>query len=323
MNSETALEMSESLEPKSDTPSEKSAAVDLTVPGNRSLIARRILKEIEDWAVAEFDDGPRNHLGGSLIGNECRAYLWFVYRWTFREKFTGRMLRLFNRGHREEDRYVQYLRGIGFTVFTHDTSKPKNEKGEYPQFRVSGSGGHFGGSLDGIGYFPPRYGIEEPILLEFKTNNTGASWNKLETSGVAYAKEMHFAQMSTYGSHPDYNFKYAAYFNTNKNDESLYPEIVALDHNLGRQMYEKADQIILSQKRPARLSDNPTWRDCQYCAAKEICHGGALPLKNCRSCPHAVPVDGAQWYCNSHAAIIPKDVIREGCERWIPITNVD
>src|SRR5690606_19393029 len=110
----------------------------------------------------------RWHLGGSLIGHDCSYYLWLVFRWCIHEKSEGadekehnnigRIQRLFNRGHREEDRFVEFLKGIGCQIWTHD------ENGN--QFRMSGVNGHFGGSIDGVIKLPPSYGIEEPLLAE-------------------------------------------------------------------------------------------------------------------------------------------------------------
>ena len=46
------------------------------------------------------EDPPREYLGGSLIGHECDRYIWYTYRWAYREEHTGRMRMLFETGHR-------------------------------------------------------------------------------------------------------------------------------------------------------------------------------------------------------------------------------
>jgi hypothetical protein len=294
-------------------------SVDLDAPGVATALAKRILEEIDEYCVRAYDGGHRSHLGASLIGRECKRYLWYVFRWCLHEKTTGRQQRLFNRGHREEARFVEWLEGIGFKVWFENRDEPPNEKGEYPQYRISDVMGHFGGSLDGIAVLPERYGIAEPVLLEFKTNGTGAGFNKLGESGMPIAKPEHFAQTSTYGK--KYNFKYCVYLNINKNDDSLHVEVVKLNHNLGEQMIMKAEQIILSQTPPARLSDNPTFHKCGYCAMKDICHKGAVPEVNCRSCKFARPVENAEWFCEIHNGIIPKDFIAKACPSYKAITQ--
>ena len=294
-------------------------AVSLDAPGVAKALAKRILEEIDEYCVRTYDGGHRSHLGASLIGRECKRYLWYVFRWCLHEKTTGRQQRLFNRGHREEARFIEWLEGIGFKVWFENRDEAPNEKGEYPQYRISDVMGHFGGSLDGIAILPERYGIEEPVLLEFKTNGTGAGFNKLADDGMPIAKPEHFAQTSTYGK--KYNFRYCVYLNINKNDDSLHIEVVKLNHNLGEQMIMKAEQIIMSQTAPARLSDNPTFHKCGYCHMKEVCHKGAVVEVNCRSCAFARPVENAEWFCEVHNGNIPKDFIAKACPSYKAITQ--
>ena len=294
-------------------------AVSLDAPGVAKALAKRILEEIDEYCVRTYDGGHRSHLGAPLIGRECKRYLWYVFRWCLHEKTTGRQQRLFNRGHREEARFIEWLEGIGFKVWFENRDEGPNEKGEFPQYRISDVMGHFGGSLDGIAVLPERYGIAEPVLLEFKTNGTGAGFNKLADDGMPIAKPEHFAQTSTYGK--KYNFRYCVYLNINKNDDSLHIEVVKLNHNLGEQMIMKAEQIIMSQTAPARLSDNPTFHKCGYCHMKEVCHKGAVVEVNCRSCAFARPVENAEWFCEVHNGNIPKDFIAKACSSYKAITQ--
>lgn len=294
-------------------------SVDLEAPGVASQIAKRIKVEIDDYCAETYDDGHRNHLGASMIGHDCNRYLWYIFRWAFKEKFDGRQQRLFNRGHREEDRFVEWLRGIGCEVSTHDETQPKNSKGEYPQHRVSGVMGHFGGSLDAIIKLPPRYGILKPVLGEFKTSGTGSKFTDTRDKGMIIKKPQHYAQTSLYGYKRD--FSHVLYNIINKNDDDLHIELTKLNHDLGRQLEAKAERIIMSQTPPARLSDNPTFFGCKFCAMADMCHRGAQPEKNCRSCKFAVPIENAQWGCNAHNQIIPPDFIPKGCDKWQPITE--
>lgn len=333
--------------------------VALDSPGVAKALSKRVLEDINEYCVRTYDGGHRWHLGASLIGDSCKRKLWYLFRWTFREQTDGRKQRLFNRGHREEARFVEWLEGIGakvwyenregfayhaesdsyrvlkageennesLTLITCDhpkylqhISRAKADGLEFPQYRVSAVNGHFGGSLDGIAKLPARYNIEEPVLLEFKTNGTGASFNKLGEFGMAVAKPQHFAQTSTYGSDASYGFRYVLYFNINKNDDSLHVELVKLDQRLGQQMREKAEHIIMSQDPPPRLSSNITYKDCAYCAAKNLCHKGAIPERNCRSCKAAHPVENGEWFCDVHNGVIPRDFVPLACPSYVPIT---
>jgi hypothetical protein len=300
-----------------------SQSVDLASPGVAKALAKRIATDIDEYCAKAYDDGPRRHLGASLIGHECSRYLWYVFRWCLHEKHDGRQQRLFNRGHREEARFIEWLEGIGFKVWFEDRSGPPDAEGNYPQFRISGVNGHFGGSLDGIGILPERYQINEPVLLEFKTNGTGAGFNKLVSDGMPVAKPQHFAQTSTYGHKgvQGTKFRFVVYLNINKNDDSIHIEVVELNHKLGAQMEAKAERIIMSPKPPARLSDNPTFRDCGWCAMKGICHENKAPERNCRSCANASPVENAEWFCSVHNAIIPREYIPQACPQYKAVTE--
>lgn len=287
---------------------------------NTQNLAKQISQDVDAFCVEAFSSGFRNHLGASHIGKRCSRLLWYQFRWTFKENNDGRKLRLFDRGHREEERFINYLEGIGCTVEAFDTSKEPNEKGEYPQFKITGSKGHFGGSLDAIIKLPERYGVPFKLLGEFKTKGTGAGFNKLVSSGMRLEAPEHFAQTSTYGSDPNYNFEYCLYMSVNKNDDSLHIEVVKLDFDLGNRMRDKADRIIFSDKPPHKISPNPSHFECAYCPANALCHKGAIPEKNCRSCKYASPVEDANWQCEKFGAVIPKDFIKTGCDNWLPVT---
>lgn len=276
-------------------------------------VAARLKADIDEFCATHYDDGWRNHLGGSEIGDSCNRKLWYGFRWCFKETFSGRMQRLFNRGHKEEARIVEWLRGVGCEVWEVDPETGK-------QFRVSGVNGHFGGSLDGIVKLPPSYGIDTPVLLEMKTSSAKA-FEKMIASGMVVAKPVHFAQTSTYGSYSAYNFSHVLYVMVNKNDDELHVELVKLDHEHGKQLRAKAERIILSQEAPPRLSDNPTFHVCKYCPMLKLCHEGESPLRNCRSCKFARPVENAEWFCDFHDGIIPKEYIPESCQFYTAITG--
>jgi hypothetical protein len=75
----------------------------------------RILEEA-GGTPKHTDGGRRGHLGASLIGNPCARALYYGFRWAHQEKFSGRMLRLFDRGHEEEFRFRDWLELLGIKV---------------------------------------------------------------------------------------------------------------------------------------------------------------------------------------------------------------
>lgn len=281
-------------------------------------LGKSIKLEIDKYCIATYADNYRWHLGASLIGDECSRKLWYGFRWcneipTYKDtkeiENAGRMQRLFQRGHLEEDRFVAYLRGIGCEVWNTD------EQGN--QFRVTTINGHYGGSCDGVAKLPPSCGIEDPFILEFKTNGTGKGFEELVSKGVQVAKTQHFVQASTYGN--ELKIQYGLYLNTNKNDDSIHLEAVKLNWSMAEQMKKKAWGIIFSPLPLPRLSEDPTYFKCAYCEFKKLCHEKAFPARNCRSCKHGKPsAEGlnADWVCSIHNGIIPREFVPVGCDMY-------
>jgi len=285
--------------------------VNLEDPFERAKLVKRIQDDIDAFCKQEFAEDPRTHLGASIIGHDCQAYAWNTFRWLKFENFEGRMLRLFNRGHEEETRFCRWLRGIGFQVREVD---PDTEK----QFRISGCKGHFGGSLDAMAKAPERYNLPYDLILlgEFKTHND-KSFTKLKKSGVQISKPMHFRQMCSYGR--AYGFGWGLYCAVNKDNDELHFEIVKIDVRQADDLFRKADGIIFSQTRPAKIAQTATYVDCKYCDFADLCHGKDIPSKNCRSCVRAIPVDNAEWFCELYCQNIPKHIIPVGCDSWTRI----
>lgn len=63
----------------------------------------------------------RHYIGGSVIGGECQRAKWYGFHWATKpEILDPRVLRLFERGHLEEFRFVKWLRMIGCEVQEYD-----------------------------------------------------------------------------------------------------------------------------------------------------------------------------------------------------------
>lgn len=269
-------------------------------------IKNKIIDGIEQWSINQYPSEFRNHLGISEIGKPCSRQVFYKFRWMFLENFDGRMRRLFARGHREEEKFINYLEGIGCKVYRFDS--------QGKQFKVSGVMGHYGGSCDGVVLTPWYPGL--PFLGEFKTHNN-KSFNNYVTKGLKKAKPEHWDQSCGYGE--KLKIKHAIYFPENKDDDNIIPEVVELDWNRANQLEKKASEIILAREPPPRISDNPAYYECKFCAASGLCHRGEMPLKNCRSCKNSRPTNDATWTCGLYDRIIPIEIIPKGCDQWQPI----
>lgn len=326
--------------------------LNLSLPSDREKLEDLISEEINTFCETFYEQGHRNHLGASELGEPCWRKLWYGFRWVKQEHFDGRMMRLFNVGHSAEPRFVTYLRGIGFEVkefgtpilnyhpesddyFWSETFEPdghiqdvtgtaheivaSTRKIHPKQFRISGAMGHYGGSLDGMCKAPERYQLSEDIIisLSFKTNNTGSGYDKVSKESLQKSKPKHWAQECQYGYKT--GIKYCIYVIENKNDSDITIKVIELDWNYGAQLEKKAEQIIFSKEPPPKISENPAVFECKYCDKAGICHNGEKVEKNCRSCRNASPVENAEWSCSVHNSVIPSEWIKKGCDQWLPI----
>lgn len=289
--------------------------LDLAAPGTLAQLSRQIKDEIDTYCSDFYDDGPRGHLGASVIGGSCAKAMSFAFRWGDHKKHSGQQQRLFQRGHFEEDRFCGYLRGVKFTVTLFDENNLDADSKGARQIRISACKGHFGGSIDGIA---ERDG--QRFLAEFKTCGSGKDgkakkFKELQEKGVKICKPVHYAQMSMYGY--KLGLEYAIYMSVLKNDDDLHVEVVKLDHFLGASLERKAEMIIFGETTPVGISCSASYFECQWCDYLEVCHMNKPVLINCRSCKLSEPVENANWHCRKWDSTIPKEHILAACPEWV------
>lgn len=265
-----------------------------------------VINHIKDAYQGEKNDF-RSHLGASVIGKECARQIWYDWRWSKLPRFSGRMVRLFNRGHLEEARFIAILLAIGCKVYQQDAAGN--------QFRISDVGGHFSGSGDGVAIGIPDIPDNEPCLVEFKTHGE-KSFLKLQKEGVRVSKFQHYIQMQIYLR--KMNLLYGLYCAVNKNTDEIYMEIVLLDANLADQFLDRGRQIIMMRIVPERIPNaSPGLFACRYCDNKDICFNNAPKEHNCRTCFNAQPQEDGTWICLSkerELTILFKDKFDKDCK---------
>lgn len=242
---------------------------------------------------------PRGHLGCSMLGHHCERWLWLSFRWAVVEKFEGRILRLFRRGHNEEATIISDLRAAGLDVRS-------------SQARVN-FGSHVSGSLDGIIESGVPEAPRKRHVAEFKTHSK-KSFEDVVKNGVEKSKPMHWVQMMVYMFGTDIDR--ALYVAVNKDNDHLYTERVRLDKDVAQKAIAKGQRIALADRMPPPISTDPSWFQCRFCPAHAFCHK-AEPTKhaNCRTCAHSTALPDSTWRCERHEADnIPEDFQHEGCD---------
>lgn len=254
------------------------------------------------------EEGFRSHMGASIIGLKCPREVWYKFRWVSKGRHEGRIIRLFNSGHLFEPKIVAMLLACGIQVFQQDAN------GE--QYKVSDCDGHFGGSGDGVLFGVPDVPSDTWCLLEAKTHND-KSFKDVEKHGVRVSKPEHFAQIQVYLL--KMGLSVCLYVAANKNDDSLYLELVHVESHIGEQLIDRAKTIIYMQHAPDPISNTPGWHECSFCDYKTICHLKDYPDSNCRTCYYSRPVQDGKWFCDKvgRQQYLTKEMQLSGCEEYV------
>ena len=254
------------------------------------------------------EDHRRDHLGASMLGHKCERYLWLSFRWAFREQVPGRIRRLFRRGHNEEASIIADLRAIGCDV---RDGQPDGSG----QWRVK-LAPHVGGSLDAIIESGVPEAKKSRHVAEFKTHSL-KSFDDLVAKGVAKSKPLHHAQMQAY-MHGT-GIERALYVAVCKDDDRLHVERIEYDKAFALKAIERGARIALTERMPPGISQDPSWYECKFCPARDLCHGSKTTTEvNCRTCANSTPSDDGQWRCARwDNEPIPPDAQRAGCSAHV------
>jgi hypothetical protein len=267
---------------------------------------RKVLPHIND-AYREEEEPHRHHLGASLVGGDCARSIWYNFRWATKSNFSGRMLRLFNRGHLEEGRLIACLLTIGCEVYQQD------EHGK--QYRITHADGHMGGSGDGVVVGLPDLPPGTAALLEFKTHNE-KSFTELKAKGVKEAKPEHYIQSNIYMR--KMALPIALYLAVNKNTDEIYGELLPLNPQIADQFLARGEKLVWMDQPPTRLSETPGFWKCRFCDHRPVCFLKAAPDRNCRTCIYASPMTGNSglWGCTMHNRYLDKKEQFTGCDKY-------
>lgn len=269
---------------------------------------KEALSEISDAFNDVPDTMPRTHLGGSLIGADCARDLWYGFRWAAQEKFPGRIIRLFHRGHLEEARFIALVRVAGMESWHSQDGK---------QFRISDHNGHYGGSLDGVARGCLDIPNGEACLLEFKTHGK-SSFKKLIVEGVKSAKNQHYVQCQQYMA--KFGLNWCLYMAVEKDTDELHLEVFQFDSANAQRYLERAGAIVNSEIPPPKANESPAWYSCKWCKHIKICHYNEPALKNCRTCAWAKPASEGRWVCGRSETYLTKEAQWAGCgeHQYVP-----
>jgi hypothetical protein len=206
---------------------------------------------------ARLSEPRRTYIGASMLADPCARRVAYVWRGTTGEPLEGRALRIFETGHTLERLLASWLERAGFDLRTIDPAT-----GRQYAFRDGPIEGH----ADGIIVGGPDLGFAYPVLWEAKGLND-RSWQDTAKGGVRLSKPVYYGQCCLYMAYLDVQ---ACLFSAlNKNDQSIYHELIPFDLATAQQLVDRAVGIVRGWL-PPRISLMPT-RMCAFCQFNAQC----------------------------------------------------
>jgi hypothetical protein len=237
-----------------------------------------ITDQLNDKVIEKL---PRHYLGLSSIGSKCYRKLQHDHYWTYKNKISARVQRLFNVGHSTEQVIIDDLAEVGIYV-----------KGQQQEF--IGYAGHWKGHCDGSAI--SEFDIGRTFLVEFKTHND-KNYAALVKAGVKAAFPGHYAQMMSYMGYGKYD--YGLYVGYNKNDSYYHMEIITFDEDFFHELQRKEKEVVQSPELLLKIGNGKeTWFECKLCSASSVCHGKTPVERNCRTCQYVDVKDDGMWFCS-------------------------
>ncbi len=225
---------------------------------------------------------PREYLGFSSIGSECRRKIWYGWRWATPKILERRMVRLLNRGHAEESIIISDLESMGMVISNTQAELTHTIVGKHSQ-------GHIDGEVENV-----PYGFDRKHLLEMKTMKDDL-WRRCDNEGVEKSHYEYYAQFQIYMHYR--KLEWTLFVATNKNNDKRIYQRIPYEESVGREMHKRVTDIIFEEEPPMRIVDDPAFYICHSCKQKNVCYGKTPPQINCRTCLHATVADDGVWEC--------------------------
>lgn len=211
---------------------------------------------------------PRKYLGGSRVGDDCLRKLAYEFHHTPKDdgrEFKGRTLRIFERGHANEDLMAARLRLAGFSLITE--KKDGGQIGFAVAWSEERQAYTFAGHLDGvITEAPWESGVVTPALWENKCLGD-KGFNDLAKKGLRASKPVYFAQMQLYMAYLDLTENPGLFTAENANTGEIYSELVGFDAAAAQAFSDRGVKVVSTQdpEEMPRVAKTATDFRCKFC----------------------------------------------------------
>jgi hypothetical protein len=255
----------------------------------RGTLVSAALARIDIANVTSRKEEPRSYIGASSVGDDCAAYHALSLRGFPSNELTARQIRIFDDGHRLEEKVVGMLKAAGLTV---DEIDPATGK----QWAFSTRGGHVRAHLDGL----VDLGDGVRRVLEVKSMND-KRFNALVKHGVKSSDPKYYSQMQLcMGLSGVHSGALVAY---NKNTAAIHIELVDFDEVHWSRLFTRISPVLGGFSR--RITSYRDAFTCTGCFKRDACWNGREPQQvDCKHCAHSLPVTSEssdrKWFCVKH-----------------------
>jgi hypothetical protein len=114
--------------------------------------------------------------------------------------------------------------------------------------------------------------------------------------------------------------RHALYFAVCKDDDRIYIEIVPYDRTIGKNMLDRAEDVIFTASPPQRPYNSPAFYRCKLCDARDVCwHTDypRTPMPHCRNCCFSTPKKDGTWNCDKNG-----NIENEYCNLYLTIPPI-
>lgn len=295
-------------------PEQEPVKVDINSAIDRQMIVHTIMADLDDDFASKAENKYRKRFAMSWIGEPCLRRLWYRFRWAQKSgegwhRTAAESQKVFDDGNDEEIKFHELLTKLGFQL-----EQPPDK-----QLYMEDIHKHFVGFCDNTGYLPKKFRILDRVLFEYKTMNQNG-FSALSKKCFSVAEEKYWAQCVTYASQLGIKWVFIVVKNKNTGQYKMY--LLPASDALATMYRERAKLVITAQVSPQRVARQQTDFSCKFCEMKDICWNGKAMDINCRSCQHARPIEDAQWACDLHQIVIPKEHIETGCGSYQAIQQI-
>jgi hypothetical protein len=242
-----------------------------------------------------------NSLGAGWVGMNCERAAWYKLRHCRMPVFDAAALKRFADGHHSEDVAIARIRMVpGIEWHSHDPATGN-------QYGFSAFGGLMSGYYDGVA----RGLIQAPAAWHIGEIKASAKWQDLDKAKAKLGEKnallewnpQYYAQAQLYCHHEQIERHYTVVVSPGARDwTSCRTEY---DPAEAMRLMARAERIIFSEQALPRISETPTSYSCKFCDFSNICHGDALPNRECRNCLHITADRANGWTCALGKPLMP------------------